>query len=120
MTGRMTIVTLKQFRFEIGLAVMLALLATAIGLMIHLRVDALAVTQECSTKCGASEDAAISTQVASAWRVRVSNHRQYLPERRRRPAVLDHGLLPFVLGSFGASRLSLANWRIRTAQSAWG
>ena len=120
MTARLTLVTLKQYRFELGFAVLATVLATALGLMIHLRVDALGVSQECLSQVRASEDG--SNLDAECARL-VGAGAEILGETYLNAGGILQGsimgLLPFIVGLLAGLPIVARELEDRTAQTAW-
>jgi hypothetical protein len=120
MTARLTLVTIKQYRFEIGFAVLLALLATGFGLVIHMRLDALGVSQDCLNLVRASDDG--TDLEAECFRLARAGAEILGSTYLNNGGVLQlsiMGLLPFVLGVFGGIPVVARELEDRTAQTAW-
>lgn len=120
MIARSALVTLKQYRFEVGFAVVAALIATGIGLTINIRLDALGVSQECLDRVNASQDAVSAGDECFAL---VSAGAGILGSTYLRAdgvlPVSVMGLLPFVLGLFGGLPIVARELEDHTAQTAW-
>lgn len=120
MIVRSALVTLKQYRFEVGLAVVAALAATGIGLTIDVRLNALGVSQECLDLVNAAQDAVSAGDECFAL---VSEGAGILGSTYLRAdgvlPVSVMGLLPFVLGLFGGLPVVARELEDHTAQTAW-
>jgi hypothetical protein len=113
-------VTLKQHRFEIGVAVVAAIVATLIGLSIALRISALAVPTSCLTAAVESQD---SSGVPSSCLALVREGAGILGETfltgEGTVALSIMGVLPFLVGLLGGVPIVAAEIEARTAQTAW-
>lgn len=120
MTARMSLVTLKQYRVELGVALLAALGAAAIGLVIHLRLDALGVTQECLDQVRASRDGANLQPDCARL---AGSGAAILGEMYLNPGGIAQasvmGLLPFVVGLLAGLPIVARELEDRTAQTAW-
>lgn len=120
MMARLTMVILKRYRFEIGFAVMAAVLAIALGLTIHLRLDALGVSQDCLDQARASQDG--SDLGTGCFRLAQAGSAILGSTYLNGGGILQlsiMGLLPFVLGVFGGIPVVARELEDRTAQTAW-
>lgn len=120
MIARSALVTLKQYRFEIGFAVLAAVLATGLGLSIDLRLDALGVSQDCIDQVRASEDGSDLEEECFAL---VRAGAGILGETYLNAGGIFQlsimGLLPFVVGLFGGLPVVARELEDRTAQTSW-
>lgn len=120
MRGRLSLVILRQYRFEIGFAVLVALLATGLGSIIHLRLDDLGVSQECLNHVQASEDG--GDLEADCFRLARAGVEILGTAFLNSGGILQlsiMGLLPFVVGVFGGIPVVARELEDRTAQTAW-
>jgi hypothetical protein len=120
MTASMSWVVIKQYRFELALVALAGLLATTLGLVINVRLNALGVSQDCLKQVQASlngsdvgpgcfdlaragSDVLGSTYLGAGGLVQIT----------------IMGLLPFALGVFGGIPVVARDLEDRTAQTAW-
>ncbi len=113
-------VTLKQHRFEVGVAVVAAIVAGLIGLSIAMRINALGVSKACLDAAVASQD---STGVPSDCLALVREGSVILGETfltgQGTLALSIMGVLPFLLGLLGGVPIVAREIEARTAQTAW-
>lgn len=120
MSGRLSLVILRQYRFEIGFAVLIALLAAALGFITHLRLDDLGVSQDCLDQVQASEDG--GDLEAECFRLARAGTEILGTAFVNSGGILQlsiMGLLPFVVGVFGGIPVVARELEDRTAQTAW-
>jgi hypothetical protein len=120
MIPRLSWVILRHYRFEIGFAVTAALLAIALGMSIHLRVNALGVSQDCLDQARASQDG--SDLAADCFRMARAGSEILGSTYLSSGGVLQFtimGLLPFALGVLGGIPVVARELEDRTAQTAW-
>lgn len=120
MTDRLSFVTLKQYRFELGFALLATVLATALGLSIHVRMEALGVPPGCPEQVRASEDGS-GIEPDCARLVGVGS--AILGESYMNPGgsvqASIMGLLPFLVGLVAGLPIIARELEDRTAQTAW-
>lgn len=120
MIRRSALVTLKQYRFEVGFAVVAALVATVIGLSIHVRLDGLGVSQACIDRVNATQDVRAAGDGCFAL---VGEGAGILGSTYLRAdgvlPVSVMGLLPFAVGLFGGLPVVARELEDHTAQTAW-
>jgi hypothetical protein len=115
---RAAFVTLKQYRFEVGLAVMASLVAAVLGFAIDVRIDALRASQDCLDRANASQvgpgDACFAL-VAAGSEILGSS---YLSgDGTLQLSVM--GVLPFVVGLLGGLPIVARELEDQTSQTAW-
>jgi hypothetical protein len=120
MTARLSLVTLKQYRFELGFALFATVLAMALGLSIHVRMEALGVPPGCPEQVRASEDgsgieAECARLVGAASTILGES---YLNSGGTVQASIM-GLLPFAVGLIAGLPIVARELEDRTAQTAW-
>jgi hypothetical protein len=118
--SRLSCVVIKHYRFEVAFLVVAALLATALGVVIHLRLSALAVSQDCleavrASLDGSGLDPGCFQQVRAGSEILGST---YLSGGGVLQITIM-GLLPFALGVFGGIPVVARDLEDRTAQTAW-
>ena len=113
-------VTIRQHRFEVGVAALAAVAATALGASIALRIDALDVPRDCLDRVIASQDGFSAGQECFAL---VREGSTILGETfltgEGTIAVSIMGVLPFLLGLVGGVPIVARELEARTAQTAW-
>lgn len=120
MTARLSVVILKQYRFELGFALLATVLATALGLSIHFRVDALGVPPGCPEQVRASEDGSdLEPECARLVGVGSEILGEYYLNSGGTVQASIMGLLPFVVGLIAGLPLIARELEDRTAQTAW-
>jgi hypothetical protein len=113
-------VTIKQHRFEVTVAAIAAVAATALGASIALRIDALDVPRDCLDRVIASQDGFSAGQECFAL---VREGSGILGETfltgEGTVALSIMGVLPFLLGLVGGIPIVARELEARTAQTAW-
>jgi len=113
-------VTIKQHRFEVAVAALAAVAASALGASIALRIDALDVSPDCLDRVLASQDGFSAGQECFAL---VRQGSGILGETfltgEGTVALSIMGVLPFVLGLVGGVPIVARELEARTAQTAW-
>ena len=113
-------VTIKQHRFEVAVAALAALTATALGASIALRIDELDVPPDCLDRVIASEDGFSAGQECFAL---VREGSEILGETfltgQGTVALSIMGVLPFLVGLVGGVPIVAQELEARTAQTAW-
>jgi hypothetical protein len=120
MTERLSLVTLKLYRVELGFALLATTLATALGLVIHLRADALGASQECLAQVRASQDG--GNLDAECVRL-VAAGADILGETYMNAGGILQGsimgMLPFLVGLLAGLPIVARELEDHTAQTAW-
>lgn len=113
-------VTIKQHRFEVGVAALAAVAASVLGASIAFRIDALDVSPDCLDRVLASQDGFSAGQECFAL---VREGSGILGETfltgEGTIAVSVMGVLPFLLGLVGGVPIVARELEGRTAQTAW-
>lgn len=113
-------VTIRQHRFEVGVATAAAILAVAVGLTIAIGVASLGVSQDCLDDFRASQDGSTASEECLA-QVRAgfaTLGETYLQGQGTIPLSIM-GILPFVVGLLGGAPIVARELEERTAQTAW-
>jgi hypothetical protein len=114
------LVTLKQHRFEVGVAALAGVLAGLWGLAISIQIDALGVSQGCLESVAVSEDGSGVTPDCLAL-VRQGSGilgETFLGAQAGIP-ISVMGALPFLVGLLGGIPIVAREIEARTAQTAW-
>jgi hypothetical protein len=113
-------VTLKQHHFEVAVAALAAVAASALGASIAWRIDALGVSKGCLDRVIASQDGFSAGQECFAL---VREGSGILGETfltgQGTVALSIMGVLPFLLGLVGGVPIVARELEARTAQTAW-
>lgn len=114
------LVTLKQHRFEVGVAFLAAVVAGVLGLTIAFRLDELGASRACLDSSVASQDGSDIEPDCFAL-VREGSQilgETYLAGQGTVPLSVM-GALPFLLGVLGGVPIVARELEARTAQTAW-
>lgn len=113
-------ITLKQHRFEVSVAVLAAVAVTVVGLTIALRIDALAVSQDCLNRVrslagssGAEADCFLLVQAGSAILGETYLDGEWVI------SLSLMGVLPFFVGLLGGVPIVARELESHTGQTAW-
>jgi hypothetical protein len=114
------LVTLKQHRFEVGVAVVAAVVAGLIGLSIALRINALGVPKACLDAAVASQDGSgVTADCLAMVREGAGILGETFLTGEGTIALSIMGVLPFLLGLLGGVPIVAREIEARTAQTAW-
>lgn len=113
-------VTLRQHRFEVGVAAAAAILAAAMGLSIAVGIASLGVSQDCLDAVRASQDGSSASEECRALvRAGFAALGETYFEGEGSIPISIMGVLPFVVGLLGGIPIVARELEERTAQTAW-